>query len=1467
MLFLIQENLQAMRKSIYLALFLLTMSSPFVAFVQNVSNISYINNRQYIDGLPVFTEEDLAMFKDLPEVEMSERLKGRNLPVFVDNSQQPYMRSIFNQSGLECGQAAGVAYLYTYEVNRLRNLPSNVNDNLYPTHFVFNWSNSGSGSAAAFFDSWNIIKELGTPNVTQYGGSLNSGGAYRWMNGYDLYYQSMSNRLWDFYKIPLNNADELEVLKHWIDNHTKGEETGGLAVFYASYSGVYETLPPGTPEAGKYVLTTLHTYANHALTIVGYHDSIRYDLNGDGKYTNHLDINNDGVVDILDWEIGGVKIANSYSATSWGNQGYAYLLYNALCRPLHMGGVWNRSVYVANAKEHSEPQITYKATITHNSRECVKVMAGVAKGYDAQQPEHIIEYPVLNYQGGDKYMQGGSSTADKTLEFGLDVTALLNHLESGEEATFFFLMNEKDPYNNATGVINSFSLIDYTNTMLEIPCQQTNIPIVENGLTMLKVNAAITFEAPEIIIQSLDPATVNEPYEFQMLGGGGKEPYQWKIRQQYSIENGEESFPYISSGQLNPNNSTSGFATKVIDFDFPFYDKSYNKIYIHTDGYLMFTDEPYPWIFLVDEFVFFKNLKNISPYMAKVLGVSQGGGMWYEGDQDMATFRWKATEYSTGNVLNFAVSLFPSGSIEFFYGEITAAQYNKWHAGISNGDDLNYHLLDISNTYNVQPNTKIVLEPDYSMSDMKITEDGLFYGTPTQSYEDVDISFSLMDSNGMQCLKTLPFSTDGINKIVIRSTEISAGDDNIIEYGETVFVSVKLQNISDEVVNASLMTISGQDQYVGLIDNTQNLNAFEPGEIVFIEDAFSFEVSPYIPNNHNIIFNTQIDALDESYNSHIYLKAYTPVLAVGNVAVDDGNNGLPEPGETIQLLVNIVNSGGGKAYNLNGAILINDPFITIEQGNWSIDLLEGNQVVTAQFEVAIDQNTPIGHVAYLIINVGADQGFSAVDVFAMTIGFVVEDFETGNFSSFDWEFAGNSPWVITNQSPWEGQYCMKSGNISHSQSSTAKVTMEVMVDGEISFYYKVSSETNYDFLSFAIDGSMKGSWSGNIGWTNATYPVQAGERTFSWHYDKDYSVSNGSDCGWIDYIIFPPSVSDVLVAFAGPDMTICENNIPMMQANVANAIYVEWCTTGDGVFNNPEIVNPYYTPGINDIESGSVQLTITAYDDLGSYFVDDMTLFITRLPFVFAGEDLTVCNPSEVELSGSLQFTFVCLWSTSGDGVFTVNNQPVTTYYPGDGDLASGTVELTLKGFSMVPCAESITHTMNVLLTDLPEVEFSQLPEFCIYSPDYQLTEGSPPGGVYSGPGVIDGWFYPSLAGIGLHVLTYTFIDEFGCENFAEQTAFVDECFGLNSGVNVGIDIFPNPTNGSFKIVFDQNIGGNFRIEIFNIKGQRLFNEDINLRREVSDYFLDIGDKPEGIYLLKITCDTMFYTSKLILKK
>lgn len=1454
-----------MKKFLLPTLMLLLLITTKTASSQQTPVTETNNGRVYIDGLPLFTPEDLEGFTSLPTLELSQTLRGRDLPVNVDNSQLPYFRPIFNQSSLECGQAAGVGYLYTYEIDRLRNLTADNPNTQYPTHFVFNWSNNGAGNAAAFFDSWNIIKEVGTPNVADYGGNLNTGGVSRWMNGYNLYYRAMKNRLWDFYKIPLNNPADLEVLKHWIDNHGKGEETGGVAVFYASYTGVNQTLPAGTPEAGKYVLTILGNYANHALTVVGYHDSIRYDINSDGQYTNHLDINNDGVVDILDWEIGGVKIANSYSATSWGNQGYAYLMYSALCRTLPLGGVWNRSVHVINAKENPSPQLTYKATVTHNSRHLLKVMVGIANGFDAAQPEHIIEYPILNYQGGNFYMQGGSSETDKTLEFGLDITQLLKYVDSGQNATFFFMVNERDPSNSGIGMVNSLSLMDYTNELVEIPCSQTNVPLVENGLTMLKINANIAFDAPDVLIEALEPATINEPYQFQMIGTGGTEPYQWKIKQQYVSQTGYQNFPNVSAQQLSPNNSTSGFATKTIDFQFPFYGKIYTKISIHTDGYLMFSEEPYPWTFLVDELVLFKNLRNISPYMAKTLGVSGGGGMWYEGDQNKATFRWKATEYSTGNILNFAVSLYPSGEIEFFYGEANGASWNKWHAGISDGEDFNYLLLDISNTYNIQPNTKISIEPDFAFSEMKITESGLFYGTPTRPYEAVDVEFSLKDANGLQGTKALPFFTDGINKIVIRNVNVVSGNDNIIEYGETAVLSVELQNISDEVINASEMTISIQNQYITLVDNTLALTSFQPGQMITFADAFSFDVSTQVPNNHNIIFATEITAPDDSFNSHIYLKAYTPALAIGTISVDDGNNGYPEPGETLQLLVTILNGGGGKAYNLISNIETSDPYITINQGSWSTAILPGNGSAVAQFEVFVHGDTPIGHFSQINVYAMADQGFSASHAFMISIGFVLEDFETGDFSSYDWEFGGSAPWFVTDISPYEGTYSMRSGQISDNQVSSVNVTMNVLADGEINFSYKVSSEANYDYLVFSIDGTTMGSWAGNVAWTQGTFPVQAGERTFSWSYEKDVSVSTGSDCAWVDYIVFPPSVPEGLIAFAGPDMTICQNHSPVMQAIVANAISMEWATSGDGTFSDPSIVNPTYTPGQNDINSGSVQLSLTAYDNLGNSLSDDLLLSITRLPYVYTGEDATVCAVQAIAINATLQYTAVCSWSTSGDGIFEITNQPITIYYPGQNDLSSGNVVLTLTGVSVSPCSGNVSDSLSITFLPLPEVTFAELPDLCHNSPAYELTEGSPSGGVYSGTGVIDGWFYPEVAGLGIHELTYTFSDGNGCENSAIQEIFVDDCIGIAPPENPGFSIFPNPGDGLFTISFDQQISGSYRVEVFNTFGQRIFSEMIMLNDNTSN--LDLTEQPDGVYYVKLTGSDYRAVSKLVVRR
>jgi len=133
-----------------------------------------------------------------------------------------------------------------------------------------------------------------------------------------------------------------------------------------------------------------------------------------------------------------------------------------------------------------------------------------------------------------------------------------------------------------------------------------------------------------------------------------------------------------------------------------------------------------------------------------------------------------------------------------------------------------------------------------------------------------------------------------------------------------------------------------------------------------------------------------------------------------------------------------------------------------------------------------------------------------------------EGFETGNFSAWPWTFSGNASWTVQSAEKLTGSYAAKSGTITHSQTSSMSVQVDVASSGTISFYQKVSSQSGYDYLRFYIDDVQQGQWSGSGEWTPQSYAVSAGSRTFRWTYSKNSSVSEGSDCAWVDHIIFPP---------------------------------------------------------------------------------------------------------------------------------------------------------------------------------------------------------------------------------------------------------------------------------------------------------------------------------------------------------
>ena len=145
---------------------------------------------------------------------------------------------------------------------------------------------------------------------------------------------------------------------------------------------------------------------------------------------------------------------------------------------------------------------------------------------------------------------------------------------------------------------------------------------------------------------------------------------------------------------------------------------------------------------------------------------------------------------------------------------------------------------------------------------------------------------------------------------------------------------------------------------------------------------------------------------------------------------------------------------------------------------------------------------------------------------------LIEDFETGDLSKFDWVNSASYPWTVVTTSPYEGTYCLKSGGAGvASVQSDLSVTVDVPNDGKISFYIKPSCEQNWDYGYFYIDGTQKGSFTGAGSWAEKKYDITAGEHTFKWSYQKDGSVNANDDCVYLDYIQFnvlpdPPVVGN-----------------------------------------------------------------------------------------------------------------------------------------------------------------------------------------------------------------------------------------------------------------------------------------------------------------------------------------------------
>lgn len=722
---------------------------------------------QYAPGQAVagkLTPYDSLMLVRLPELKPAAIMKSSSLPYAVDNSVLPYYRPIYQQVSSECGQVSGVAYNFTYEINRLRELPANIAVNQYPPHFTFNFMNGGYGwHGVSYFHSFEILKTLGCPDVLTYGG-MSAGGDARWMNGYESYYTAMQNRVREVYQIQAGTEEGLLTLKHWLHNHLDGSETGGVASFYANAPWNLRTLPQNTPEAGKSVITTWSGLPSHAMTIVGYNDSIRYDYNGDGLYTNHLDLNNDDTVDMRDWEIGGLLFADGWgSGIAFADSGRCYMMYRTLALKVYEGGIWNHAVHVLDVREEYKPRLSAKIRLRHDRRGMLRIRCGIAQGTQAAEPDHILSFPVFNFQGGSQYMQGGVSLEEnKTIEFGLDISPLLGHADPENGNCIFLIVEERDSSSLGQGEVLGFSVIDHENDSLESSCNQLPGMISDNAVSIFRIDLDQPPSGMHISTHELPPAVVGDDYSIQMQAEGGTAPFCWKLLHLYEEEDYQENPPQVGSF-MEPDHWDYGNVVLPLAFSFPFYGEMIDTLYIHPDGFVMFENTNFPWPYLFDPELLIRQNKCIAPMLCQKLDMvpAFGHGIWVETGSTEAVIRWrgKIEQYSYSTEVEFALRLLPGGEIHFIQGEGFTGHLIDWSCGISRGDGRNYHIPEMAGRQNIFQEDAVRITPMPLPEGMELTESGLFHGIPKNYYQHYPLRVSVEDDEHVFTAKELLFSS------------------------------------------------------------------------------------------------------------------------------------------------------------------------------------------------------------------------------------------------------------------------------------------------------------------------------------------------------------------------------------------------------------------------------------------------------------------------------------------------------------------------------------------------------------------------------------------------------------------------------------------------------------------------------------------------------------------------------------
>ncbi|MDP8238297.1 MAG: C25 family cysteine peptidase [Candidatus Hatepunaea meridiana] len=360
--------------------------------------------------------------------------------------------------------------------------------------------------------------------------------------------------------------------------------------------------------------------------------------------------------------------------------------------------------------------------------------------------------------------------------------------------------------------------------------------------------------------------------------------------------------------------------------------------------------------------------------------------------------------------------------------------------------------------------------------------------------QDVDsLRLSIIAHNCYPYSEILPVvqSEGGYPWVTELIVEDEIGNDNgIADAGETIILNLRLRNLGLENLERVTVTFEIEDSLVTPSDDEAEYPFIEVDDELISEHGIEITISSFCKDHYDIAVMVHIeDGVGERWSQHVSFEVHAPEIGGWTINIldeNDNNNGRIDPGEEVDMRLNLTNVGSGDANNVVARLICDNDLIELIDTEVRLPVMEAEQLNTIEetFRIRISNDclNPDRVVFYIRLN--GDLGFYHTLLRDYDIGGLSFNFDDGEE---DWEH------YSIGDDGWGDQWCI-SNSFNHTPGGSASLKLgpdrldgyyddslncaieipeyQVTAPTEMVFWHKMSVECYYEIPTLAFDGGF-----------------------------------------------------------------------------------------------------------------------------------------------------------------------------------------------------------------------------------------------------------------------------------------------------------------------------------------------------------------------------------------------------------